>query len=171
MGVRAGILFVFGALIAFTANLHDLVFSTNTLAIALIAVAVINFAAAAVLTKRLPNTPLIVHFVAGGLAGAALLVMNPSLQVLSLVATIWAALTAAADVWAGWIDPNKAHGRELKTAGVLAGLLTLLLLLVPATPVSILGLFGGYCFVVGVFLAIAAYDPKLSVKKESEDDR
>ena len=162
---------MFGALIAFTANLHDLVFSTNTLAIAILTIAVLNFAAVAALTKRLPNGPHILNFVAGGLAGVALLVMNPSVQVLSLVAIIWAALTAAADVWAGWIDPNKAHGRELKTAGVLAGLLTLLLLLVPATPVSILGLFGGYCFVVGVFLAIAAFDPKLSVKKESEDDR
>lgn len=86
----------------------------------------------------------------------------------ALIVTLWAAATALSEVWFSWKAPQRSPALEIRVIGVFAGLLAILLIVVPSTPTSVIGLYGGYCFVVGVYLAIAAFDRAPERATESE---
>lgn len=157
--VRATLFLVTGMLIAFTANLHDTLFSSVVFALSVLALVLAELIVG-VLASRERKIALstLLHTIIAVAAAVVIFVVPENLDVFALTVTIWAALTAVLEVWVGWLAKDSRHGRELRVTGIMAGLLALLTVLVPANPVSVLGLYGGYCFVVGVYLAIAAYD-------------
>lgn len=168
--VRATLLLVTGALIAFTATLHDTVFSSVVFGASVLALVLAEIIVGVLVRggNRKVALSTILHTIVAVAAAIAVFIAPENLRVFALTVTVWAALTAVLEVWLGWLSKDVHHGRELRITGIMAGVLALLTVLLPVTPVSILGLYGGYCFVVGVYLAIAAYDRGTTREQESE---
>lgn len=157
--VRAALLLLSGAIITFTATIHDTIVSQWLF------IGTVGAVALGDLLVRLKSErarPARMHAAAQAVLAAVSiavsLVLLGSTAALALTVTVWAALTAVLDVWTGWSLKARHDAREFTVAGILAGVLAVLLVLLPGSPVSVIGLFGGYAVVVGVYLAIAAVD-------------
>ena len=74
---------------------------------------------------------------------------------LVLVLSIWAALTAALELYAGYRHTNRAVSREWLTSGAFTALLAIIVALFPVNDVYAVGLFGAYGAILGVYLVIA----------------
>lgn len=158
--VRAVALFLAGFVIAFTAPMHDTAFSTVLFVGTVLALALLDvlFAVLVVREQRLRTLALLRS--AAAVLSTVVLFAAPSTQTLALIVTLWAAVTAVIEVWFGWASRTARDSRELLGSGIFAGIAAILLLVLPANPVSVIGVFGGYCFVVGTFIGIAAFDPQ-----------
>lgn len=165
---RATLLLVSGVVITFTAALHDTVFAEVLFALSVLLVSGVE-----VLTYRLGKVrsriprDAVLRAVLALVAALVVLVTIGSFGALAITVIVWAAMTAIIDVSAGWKAQDVSYSRELRVTGILAGGLALLLVLIPGSPVSVIGLYGGYCFLVGVFLAIAAFDRQTLATTES----
>lgn len=156
---QSAVLLAFGAVIAFSAPLHDTVFSQVTFALAVIVTALGEIAVQVIAADSRTLSKLTLFNALLALVVAIVTASTlDSFTSLTLTVTIWAALSAVALVFTSWNIEGSKQARETKRVGLLLGALALLLLIVPSTPSSVIGLFGGYCFVVGIFLAIAAVD-------------
>lgn len=157
--VRALALFLAGFVIAFTAPLHDVAFSAMLFIVTVLAIAILDLVTAVVAHAHPPSRTLALwRFLAAVLATVAILV-STSEEALAFVVTLWAAATALIEVWFGWASRTARDSKELLGSGIFAGLAAILLLVLPDDPVSVIGVFGGYCFVVATFIGIAAFDP------------
>ena len=168
LALRASLLLVAGAVITFTAAYHDTVVSQWLFVGSVVAIAAGDLI---VRMRSDQDRPARLHALFQGvlalLSVLATVVWLGNTAVLALTVTVWAALTAVLDVWAGWTLKNREDAREWTVAGIFAGLLAILLVLLPGNPVSVIGLFGGYAVVVGVYLAIAAADRVSPTEKAS----
>lgn len=161
--VRAVALFIAGFIITFTAAYHDTAFSIVLFVATVLAVGLLDLALSR--STKHHRRLAIARAVIAVLAALGLFV-SPTIKSFALVVTLWAAVTAVLEVWAGWASTNSSGNRELRWSGIFAGIAAILVLVLPATPVSIIGVFGGYCFVVGTFIGIAAFDPQAPTSQQ-----
>lgn len=97
-----------------------------------------------------------VHAVVTGLSGViALFALGGGLSALVLVLSVWASLTAALELYAGYRQNNRALSREWLTVGVFTAILALSISLFPVNDVYAVGLFGAYGAILAVYLVIA----------------
>jgi len=89
---------------------------------------------------------------AGAIAAATL---TGGLPALVLVISIWAAVTAAAELYAGYREADRALSREWLTLGGFTALLALVIAIIPMNDVYVVGIFGAYAVITGLFLVIA----------------
>lgn len=157
---RASLLVVIGLTIAFSAALHeDLSFDRTVLALALGAIGAVT----------------LVEYVVLRAQPAAWLVALRAVVAFAAVPLLLLATTSTAMAWviAGWSLCNLAiavvrvTGRsQSRNVGLPSALLSAALgaivLLVHRDPVAIIGFFGGYAFLRGVFLGISAFDARQS---------
>lgn len=166
IAVHSSILLIAGVAIAFTATLHDTVFSQVLFAVAILAAAIAEITLGLVTKKGLAPVTLLRTAVA--LVSAVILFATlDNFAVFELTVTLWAAVTAIIGVWFTWKVSDDAYAREIRNTAIMAGLLAVLVVVIPGSPASVIGLYGGYCFVVGVYLAIAAFDSAKSSKRET----
>ena len=85
----------------------------------------------------------------------ALCALGGGLSALVLVLSLWAALTAALELYAGYRHSDRAISREWLTVGALTAILTIIVALFPVNDVYAVGLFGAYGAILGVYLVIA----------------
>ena len=85
----------------------------------------------------------------------ALCALGGGLSALVLVLSIWAALTAALELYAGYRQSDRAISREWLTVGAFTGILAIIVALFPVNDVYAVGLFGAYGAILGVYLVIA----------------
>lgn len=158
-----------GAAIAFTATLHDTLFSQTLFAVSVLAVAVGELIVSVlVATGRKVSALTITQAIISLAAGVSIALTGRNFDYFVLIVTLWAAATALSEVWFSWKASRRSPALEIRVIGVFSGLLAILLIVVPSTPTSVIGLYGGYCFVVGVYLAIAAFDRAPERATESE---
>jgi uncharacterized membrane protein HdeD (DUF308 family) len=89
---------------------------------------------------------------AGAIAAATL---TGGLPALVLVISIWAAVTAALELYAGYRATDRAIAREWLTLGGFTAVLALVIAVIPMNDVYAVGLFGAYAMISGLFLVIA----------------
>ncbi len=85
----------------------------------------------------------------------ALFTLGGGLSALVLVLSVWAALTAALELYAGYRHTDRAVAREWLTVGAFTAILALAVTLFPVNDVYAVGLFGAYGAILGVYLVIA----------------
>lgn len=85
----------------------------------------------------------------------ALCALGGGLSALVLVLSIWAALTAALELYAGYRHSDRAISREWLTVGAFTAILAIIVALFPVNDVYAVGLFGAYGAILGVYLVIA----------------
>lgn len=156
--IRAGILLVFGILITFTPQLHTIGFAAVVFGVfgVLWAVAILTLWALSPAERRLPGSRLLALL--GAVAGVlALSGAVTQVQLLSLVIGIWAVLSAATIFFASR-TAAASRGRDATLQAAMLALLGVLTLFVPGDAIGVIGFFGGYCMLAGVFLAIASFD-------------
>lgn len=153
---RAAPALIAAAVITFSRN-HSPLIGLSVFAGYAIVAAVITF----VTVARVPLTgsdrvlfgiQAVVTFTAGVIAVTNL---AGGLSALILVVSIWAALTAALEMYAGYRHSNRAISREWLTAGAFTALLAIIVALFPVNDVYAVGLFGAYGAILGVYLVIA----------------
>ena len=88
-------------------------------------------------------------------AATAAASLNGGLPALILVISIWAALTAALELYAGYREQNRTVAKEWLTIGAFTAVLAIIEAAVPLNDVYAVGLFGAYAAMVGVFQVIA----------------
>jgi uncharacterized membrane protein HdeD (DUF308 family) len=105
----------------------------------------------------------IVQGLLGVAAGVvALVVHSGGLGALLYSASVWALLTGATELYAAW----RGRGREESAArdrllvGALTVVLAIVYLVIPAEHRLVVGLFGAYAVVIGVYLVIGALSLK-----------
>lgn len=94
--------------------------------------------------------------------GAASLVLaftGAGLGTLLLLATLFAVLTGALELYAG-IRTRRTVGREWLVVGAGTVLFALVLLIAPVDSVAVVGFIGAYGIILGVYLMIAAFSEK-----------
>ena len=104
------------------------------------------------LNRKLFGAHAIVTAVSAAIAAASL---SGGLPALILVISIWAALTAALELYAGYREQNKTVAKEWLTIGAFTAVLAIIEAAVPLNDVYAVGLFGAYAAMVGVFQVIA----------------
>ncbi len=156
--VRATVLIVIGLAIAFTAPFHEqLGFDRAMLvtALTLIGAATVfeYFALSGTSESWWVAARAIVAFAGAGSAIAA-----ADRASIALVVTVWAALTALITLM------RLLRGAQLKKVAVpsllLSAGLALAAILTREDPVAVIGFFGAYAMIRGVFLGISAFDPR-----------
>ena len=156
--VRAGVLVVVGVVIAFTAPLHrELGFDLWVLGggLALIGAATLleYFALRGTSESWWIAARAVVAFAAAG----SLLAVSDSFT-MALVVALWAALTA---VITGMRLVRKTQPAKVAVPSLLLSTgLAVSVLLFRDDAVAVIGFFGAYALIRGVFLGIAAFDPR-----------
>jgi uncharacterized membrane protein HdeD (DUF308 family) len=89
---------------------------------------------------------------AGAVAAATL---TGGLSALVLVISIWAAITGAMELYAGYRSTDRVIARELLTLGALTAVLAIVIGVIPMNDVYAVGIFGAYAMIIGLFLVIA----------------
>ena len=156
--LRAAVLLIAGIVIAFTATLHsDPVFDRWVLFASLLAIGITTvvefFALRATPASWLVATRATLALV----AAAAILVSNSAFDT-SLVLAVWAAtsvIIAVVRVTQG----SQSRGVAVPSA-FLSGVLAVLVLVFRDDLIAVIGLFGAYAIVRGVFLGISAFDTR-----------
>lgn len=85
----------------------------------------------------------------------AIVNLGAGLSALVLVLSIWAALSAALELYAGYRHTDRAISREWLTMGGFTAILAIIVSLFPVNDVYAVGLFGAYGAILGVYLVIA----------------
>lgn len=88
-------------------------------------------------------------------AAIAAATVGEGLGALVLVISIWAAITGAAELYAGYRCSEKAISRELLAIGGITALLAIVVAAIPMNDVYVVGIFGAYAAILGVFQIIA----------------
>jgi uncharacterized membrane protein HdeD (DUF308 family) len=93
------------------------------------------------------------------IAAAAItaITIGNGLAAFTLTLGIWAAVTGALELFAGWTTKAKEQSREMLLLGGLTAALGLVEAVVPLNDVYAVGLFGAYAAIVAVFAAIAGF--------------
>jgi len=97
-----------------------------------------------------------IHAVVTAVSGIiALLTLGGGLAALVLLLSIWASLTAALELYAGYRQNNRTLAREWLTLGAFTAILAISVSLFPVNDVYADGLFGAYGAILAVYLVIA----------------
>lgn len=90
--------------------------------------------------------------IAGAIAAATL---TGGLSALILVFSVWAAVTGATELYAGFRSTDRLLAREWLVIGGFTAVLAIVMAVIPLNDVYAVGIFGAYALIVGVFLVIA----------------
>lgn len=156
--VRVIVLLLAGMAIAFSATMHEqLGFDLGITSAALGAIAVAHliewFARRS--TSR-SSLPLLLGIVA--VAAAVAIPLSSSAIGFAVLIAAWSLVSALLEFIGAAVQPgSRQDSTLLGGAGVL---LALLALLVREDPVAVLGFFGAYAVIAGVFLGISAFDTR-----------
>ena len=157
--VRAIVALAAGAVITFTRDAHTPAFGLIVFG----AFAVLDGLATGILSwlfagRRLTRTLFAVQGAIGVVAGVlALVLAHGGLGLFLYLVTVWAALTGFLELYNGIRERSRdAAARDWLITGGLTAVLALVLLFVPADAVLVIGLFGAWAVIVGVFQGIGA---------------
>lgn len=157
---RAAVLLVFGLAITFTATLHeDFAF---VVAIASSALAIIGAVHVIEWSQRRRQSGAPVALVLGIVSiAAAVLVFTIRIELtFAIVLAVWSLVCALLEFLGMTVTPgSRPEGALIGAAGVL---LAIAILLTRNDLVAVIGFFGGYAVLAGVFLGIAAFDVRRS---------
>lgn len=167
--LRAVVLLGSGFAIAFTAPLHEQVaFVRWSIVASLVLIGFATVAEYAVLRSVAGSWPVALRALVA-FAAAAGLVLAPNVEAIAVLIAVWAAINAAIAVL------RLARGSQPRSVGVpsalLSGALAVTALIFRADPVAVVGLFGAYAVVRGVFLGISAFDARVPVAEASAGER
>lgn len=163
--VRVGVLLVMGMVITFSATLHEqLHFDRAMIAISLGALAVAQVFA---WFGSRRGTTLLQAITAAGAAIAVLLLSTDPLAFAFLVAA-WALVSGLLEFVASALQLS--HRGDSIFMGALGVLLALLVLLVRDDPVAVIGFFGAYAVIGGVFLGISAFDGRVASGTDASEN-
>lgn len=118
------------------------------------------------LNRTLVGIQAIASAVAAAVAAATL---TGGLPALILVISIWAALTAALELYAGYRESNRTVAKEWLTIGAFTAVLAIIEAAVPMNDVYAVGIFGAYAAMVGVFQVIAGISLRGDSTKEKNE--
>lgn len=104
------------------------------------------------LNRKLVGIQAIATVVAAAIASATL---TGGLPALLLVLSIWAGITAALELYAGYRESNRTVAKEWLTIGGFTAILAIIEAVVPMNDVYAVGIFGAYAAIVGVYQVIA----------------
>lgn len=96
----------------------------------------------------------------------ALALSSGGLGLFIYVVSVWAALTGFLELYNGFrVRPATLASRDWLLTGVFTAVLAIVFLLVPPDAVLVVGLFGAYAVVLGVYLVIAALSLKWDTRE------
>lgn len=104
------------------------------------------------LNRTLVGVQAITTVVSAAIASATL---TAGLPALLLVVSIWAGITAALELYAGYRETNRTVAKEWLTIGGFTAILAIIEAVVPMNDVYAVGIFGAYAAIVGVYQVIA----------------
>ncbi|MBL5972286.1 MAG: hypothetical protein D3X82_00535 [Candidatus Leucobacter sulfamidivorax] len=164
--LRPALLVIIGLTVAFTAALHEqLGFDRAVLAVGLIAIGVLHliewFGARA---QQSDPIPLLLGVVAI-LTGVLQALLSTELGFAVLIAA-WALISGLLEFLAATF--NGAGRGDHVFLGALGIVLALAVLLVLLDPVAVIGFFGAYAVIAGVYSGISFFDERSKRKRESE---
>ena len=149
--LRAAVLFVAGLGIAFTATMHArLSFDIGVTTAVLGVLGIVHLAAW--FSSRASAIPLLLGVVA--IVAAILVPFTSSAVGFAVVVAAWSLASALLE----FVGAAAVQRSDATLLGALGVLLSILVLLVREDPVAVLGFFGGYAVIAGVFLGISAFD-------------
>ncbi len=156
--VRVGVLLVAGVVIAFSATLHEqLSFDTGVATAALGAIGIAHVVEW-LATQKASRTPIPLLLGIVSIAAALVLPFTDSVIAFAIVIAAWSLASALLEFVGATVRPgSRQDATLLGAAGVL---LALFVLLVREDQVAILGFFGAYAVLAGVFLGISAFDTR-----------
>lgn len=154
--LRSGALLLTGLGIAFTAPLHEqLEFDRWAIFVGLLIIGCVTFVEYRVLRFTLESWWIAARAIIAFAAVGALLAVSDSVGI-ALVVAAWAALTAVVTIL------RLVRGAQPKQVAIPSALLSVALavisLLVMGDAVALIGFFGAYAVIRGVFLGISAFD-------------
>lgn len=146
-----------GMAITFSATLHEqLGFDLTIVAGSLAAIGVAHLVEAGAVSRPVRGIPALLAAVA--IVAAILVPFSDSPIKFAVVVAAWSLTSALLEFIGGTIRPGSRSDTVL--LGATGILLALLVLLTREDQVAILGFFGAYAIVAGVFLGISAFDTK-----------
>lgn len=156
--LRAAVLIVIGLTIAFSAALHeDFAFDRTLLALALAAIGVVTIVEYVVLRTQ-PAAWLVAIRAVIAFAAVPILLLASTPTALAVTIAVWSVLNLGVAVL------RVTRGSQSRSVGVpsalLSAALAVIVLLLRQDPVAVIGFFGGYAFLRGVFLGISAFDTR-----------
>lgn len=156
--MRVLVLLTAGMVITFTAPQHEqLGFDVTVTALALAAIGVAH-AVAWFAARRRGGSPETLLQAVVSLAAAAGLFLTVSTVGYALVVAAWALVSALLEFIGATV--RQVARTDATLAGAAGVLLALFTLLAREDPVAVLGFFGAYAIIVGVFLGISAFDSR-----------
>lgn len=155
---RVIILLAAGMFITFSATQHEqLGFDVSVTAISLAAIGVAH-AAAWFSSRSSGGSPVTLLLATVAFLAAIGLLFTGSTVAYAVVVAAWALASALLEFIGAVVRPGSRQDAAIVgAAGILLATLTLL---VREDPVAVLGFFGGYAIIVGVFLGISAFDSR-----------
>lgn len=156
--MRPVVLLVIGLAITFTATLHqefgfDLLVVAGALALIGLAHVIEGYQRREIGGQGIAYALGLVSFVA-----AIVLTLTASEVVFPVVIAAWAVIAAVLEFAS--LPKNAAPRQDAKLVGATGVLLAITVLLTRADLVAVIGFFGGYAVITGVFLGIAAFDAR-----------
>lgn len=156
--VRVAVLLTAGIAIAFSATLHEqLAFDRGIAAAALVGIGLAHLIEWMARRSGSPSpVPLLLGLVA--VAAAVAVPFAAGSVVFAVLLAAWALTSALLEFLGSVVRPgSRQDATLLGAAGILLAILTLL---VREDPVAVLGFFGAYAIIAGVFLGISAFDTR-----------
>lgn len=166
--VRVAVLLVAGMAIAFSAVVHeDLGFDLAVTAASLGAIGVSHLIEW-VARRRVSPSALPLLLAIAGIAAAVVVVFTGSAIGFAVTVAGWALISALLEFIGAAVRPGSRSDATL--LGSLGVLLAILTLLVREDPIAVLGFFGAYAVMSGVFLGIAAFDSRGANRAAGTDE-
>lgn len=166
--LRSLALLAIGFVIAFSAPMHaDLQFDRWVLFAGLLAIGATTIAEFLAI-RSTPASWLVATRATVALVAAAAVLTSRSALDVAIVLSVWSASSVVIAVW------RVSRGSQARTVAVpsalLSGLLAVLILIFREDLVAIIGFFGAYAILRGVFLGISAFDSRAAAAALGEDD-
>lgn len=163
--VRAVTLFVIGLFITFTATLHEQVrFDISVLIAALSLLGIVTLIEYWVLRGTTASLWLAVRAIIAFAAAGSLFVTSDSAG-MALVLAVWAMLTAL--ITALRLVRKAQPAKIAVPSFTLSLILGIAVVIMRNDPVAVIGLFGAYALLRGVFLGITAFEANATVERST----
>ncbi|MEN9750959.1 MAG: hypothetical protein RLZZ600_6 [Actinomycetota bacterium] len=101
--------------------------------------------------------------------GAAItaITIDQGLIAFTLTVGIWAAISGALELFAGWTNPRREQAREMFLLGGITAVFGLVEAVIPLSELYAVGIFGAYAAILGVFAGIAGFSTSKGAQKRN----